>query len=291
MPSLLHEVLADIVREHPYVAALLVERLTGLPLSTMDARKSDANWSDLKPPELRADLVLELRERGEEEPSLALIVEVQLRRDERKRWAWPAYLGGLRRRLQCSTLLVVLTPDAAVGAWASLPIALDGLGLSMVQPVVLGPATIPEVTRHADVAARPELAVLSAIAHGEGPRAVSIARAAMRGFADLDDERGRLYADLVFLHLSEAAQGKLEELMDIEQYDLQSDIAKKLVARGQAQGKAEGKVEAVLLVLSGRGLAVPEGLGDALARLSAEDLDEALRRSAVVEAADALLER
>ncbi|MFN3180653.1 MAG: hypothetical protein ACE37F_01575, partial [Nannocystaceae bacterium] len=104
--------------------------------------------------------------------------------------------------------------------------------------------------------------------------------------------------DLVFLHLSDAAQGKLKALMDIEQYDLQSDIAKKLVERGQVQGKAEGrvegrvegKIEAVLLVLSGRGLVVPDGLAEALAGLSAEDLDEALRRSATVASADELLE-
>ena len=116
----------------------------------------------------------------------------------------------------------------------------------------------------------------------------------MAGFADLDEERGRLYADLVFLHLSDAAQGKLKALMDIEQYDLQSDIAKKLVERGQVQGRVEGrvegKIEAVLLVLSGRGLVVPDGLAEALAGLSAEDLDEALRRSATVASADELLE-
>ncbi|MCR9159029.1 MAG: hypothetical protein NXI35_00005, partial [bacterium] len=175
MPSLLHEVLADMLRQHPYVAAVLVERMTGLPLSSMEASTSDANWSELEPAELRADLVLELREAGEAKPSLGLIVEVQLRRDDRKRWTWPTYLVGLRRRLQCPMLLVVLTPDAAVGAWAKRPIHLGPLGLSTVQPLVLGPATIPEVTRPSDAAARPELAVLSAIAHGEGPRGVSIA--------------------------------------------------------------------------------------------------------------------
>ena len=119
----------------------------------------------------------------------------------------------------------------------------------------------------------------------------------MRGFADLDEERARLYSDLVFLHLSDAAQAKLEALMDIEQYDLKSDIAKKLVARGKAEGKREGRVEgrvegkidAVVLVLTGRGLVVPDGLRHALAAMTADELDEALRRSAVVEAVDELL--
>ena len=289
MPSLLHEVLADIVRKHPYVASVLVERLTGLPLSAMEASKSDANWSDLKPPEVRSDLVLELREPGQAVPSRALIVEVQLRRDERKRWAWPTYVAGLRRRLRCPVLLVVLAPDPNVATWCGQPIALDELGYGSVQPLVVGPAAIPEVTRQRDTAAQPELAVLSAIAHGEGPRAVSIGKAAIRGFVKLDEERARLYSDLVFLHLSETAQAKLEALMDIEHYDLQSDIAKKLVARGKAEGRVEGKIEAVLLVLSGRGLAVSAELQHALAEMTAEDLDEALRRSAIVHAADELL--
>ncbi len=136
--------------------------------------------------------------------------------------------------------------------------------------------------------------VLSAIAHGEGPRTVSIGKAAIRGFANLDEERARLYSDLVFLHLSETAQAKVEALMDIEHYDLQSDLAKKLVARGKAEGRvegrAEGKLEAVLLVLSGRGLVVSAQVQRALGEMTAEDLDEALRRSAIVGTADELLE-
>ncbi len=273
MPTLLHEVLADIVRKHPYVASVLVEELTGLPLSAMEASKSDANWSDLKPPEVRSDLVLELREPGQAAPSRALIVEVQLRRDERKRWVWPTYVAGLRRRLRCPVLLVVLAPEPSVAVWCEQPIALDEIGYGSVQPLVIGPAAIPVVTRRYDAAAQPELAVLSAIAHGEGPRAASIGKAAIRGFANLDEERARLYSDLVFLHLSDTAQAKLEALMDIEHYDLQSDIAKKLIAQGQAEGAHRALVGVVLKALQHRGVELDAALSTRIEQATSENLE------------------
>ena len=66
--------------------------------------------------------------------------------------------------------------------------------------------------------------------------------------AGLDEERERLYLDLLLNSVNEAARRSLEAMM--KGYEYQSDFAKKYVAQGEAR--------ALLTVLRGRGIAVPE---------------------------------
>ncbi len=140
MPSQLHEVLAALVREHPELAITLVQRALGLDLGgPFVARISGETLSEIEPAEYRADAVFELLRDGEEKPSRALIVEVQLRPDPKKRLTWPMYQAGLRRRLGCPVLLIVVAPSASAAQWCSEVIDLDGLGRSVVRPLVVGP--------------------------------------------------------------------------------------------------------------------------------------------------------
>jgi len=54
-------------------------------------------------------------------------------------------------------------------------------------------------------------------------------------------------------------------------YEYQSDFARRHVAQGRAEGEAQGRAHAVLVVLSARGIAVPD---DVRARISGcADLD------------------
>jgi hypothetical protein len=46
---------------------------------------------------------------------LGIVIEVQLQRDDRKRFTWPVYVAGLRARLECPACLLVVTPSDAVG--------------------------------------------------------------------------------------------------------------------------------------------------------------------------------
>ncbi len=81
-----------------------------------------------------------------------------------------------------------------------------------------------------------------------------MASAAVEAAARLDDERKRLYADLVFRSLSEKNFKKLVNIMDMSKYEPQSELCKTWQAEGISKGKAEGKAEAVLAVLRTRGL-------------------------------------
>jgi hypothetical protein len=89
----------------------------------MQARIESADLTDIRRAEYRADLVVVMEGDGEK---YAIVVEVQLSRDERKRYAWPAYVSNLRARMECPVYLLVVTDSAAVARWAAAPIELGG---------------------------------------------------------------------------------------------------------------------------------------------------------------------
>src|SRR5439155_15344131 len=94
------------------------------------------------------------------------------------------------------------------------------------------------ITDPAEAARRPELAVLSAMAHGGGEHGAAIAAAVLPAVAGLGDDRAKFYGDLVLDSLNEAARRALEAMM--KGYEYQSDFAKKYVAEGEAMGEAMG---------------------------------------------------
>lgn len=159
MPSVVHEVVVEIVREHPEHVLDLLRRAFGVRFDgAIEVVGTAENLTEIQPPERRADAVIVLRRPGRRRALRALVVEVQLRRDRRKRYSWPAYVAVLRSRLSCPVSLVVITLDPATARWCALPIATDDHG-SRLCPRVLGPDELPAVD--AELARRqPELAVL-----------------------------------------------------------------------------------------------------------------------------------
>jgi hypothetical protein len=159
-----------------------------------------------------------------------------------------------------------------------------------------GPGAVPIVTEQAVAAEAPELAVLSAMAHGRDREdlAVSIACATLDAVRGLDEERAKLYADLVLSRLGEAAKAALEALMSSGKYEYQSDFAKKYIAQGRAEGEAKARAEAeakgiawgVLAVLEARGLAIPDEVRQRVAASKdPAELEHWLRRAAVLSSA------
>jgi hypothetical protein len=215
----------------------------------------DSNLSEISPTERKADLVLLCSASAGAPPRRVLIVEAQLSIDADKRRSWWSYLVSAHTRHRCDAVLVVVTPSAKVAAWASRPIALGHPGIAL-QPIVLGPGAVPVVSDPAEAIRVPELAVLSAMVHGQGEAAADIARAASAAMRGLDDERGRLYNDVALTSLRAAARAIFEDLMANGTYQYQSDFAKRYVAQGRAEGEAAGRALAVLAVLTARGVVV-----------------------------------
>jgi hypothetical protein len=236
MVSMAHEVLVDLFRNRPSLAAeLLAEALNvALPPYT-EARLVSIDLTQVQPTEYRADAVVTLLEA--DTPVRVIIVEVQLAIAARKRFTWPAYVTLARAMHGCPADLLVIAPDEAVAAWCAEPISIGVPGFEL-RPPVLGRVDVPIVTDAGEAARRPELGVLSAMAHGMSEHGATIASAVLPAIGALDDERTRFYYDLVYISLGEAARQALEAKM--KGYEYQSDFAKKYVAIGLEQGRAQG---------------------------------------------------
>jgi hypothetical protein len=242
MPSQRHDSHVFLFRNQPSLAAELIRDALGGTLPPYgEARIVSADLSEVQPAEYRADMVVELWNDGA--PVYGIVVEVQLDPKERKPFVWPAYVANLRAKLECPVALLVVTPSPATARWASQRVEMGGL--HHFTPYVLGPSAIPEVTDEARALENPELAVLSAMAHGRDrnvERAVEIALAAQKASVGLDDNRSRIYLDLIISSLGKVARQALKN-MDPRTYVYQSDFARKYIAQGRAEGRSEGRLE------------------------------------------------
>jgi hypothetical protein len=143
------------------------------------------------------------------------------------------------------------------------------------------------------------------MAHGQTEQGVTIATAMMPAILELDDDRARLYYDLVYNSVNEAARRALETMM--KGYEYQSDFAKKYVAQGhsegfterRSEGRTEGRVEGrteeaarnPLSVLRVRGIPVPDAIRERiLAQKDPERLERWLERAVVAGSVAAILD-
>jgi flagellar biosynthesis/type III secretory pathway protein FliH len=246
----------------------------------------------------------------------AVIVEVQLAADPKKRLSWPAYVTVARAVHGCPAALLVVAPDPAVAGWCAEPIE-TGVPGFVLRPPVLRRTAVPVVTDPGEAARRPELGVLSALAHGDTEQGATIAAAVLPAIRELDEDRVRFYHDLVYNSLNEAARRSLEAMM--KGYEYQSDFAKKYVAQGRVEGRAEGRTEGrvegrtegrvegraegriegrteaaarnVLTVLRARGLAVSDAARERiLSQKDPERLERWLKKAAVADSVAAVFD-
>src|ERR1700691_3889412 len=140
MPSMAHEVLVDLFKNRPELGPELLTEALGVALpSYNEARLVSIDLTQIRPAEYRADVVVLLLDAGA--PISVVIVEVQLAVDDDTRFTWPEYTMGARAKYRCPAGLLVLPPP------------------------VLGRRAVPVITDPVEAVRRPELAVLSAMAH------------------------------------------------------------------------------------------------------------------------------
>jgi flagellar biosynthesis/type III secretory pathway protein FliH len=156
-------------------------------------------------------------------------------------------------------------------------------------PLVLGPAQVPVVTDPTLARRQPELAVLSAMAHGGRAGEKGVFDALLAALEEIDQDHADLYTDIVLAALPEAIRDYLEALMSATairaRYGYQSDFARRYYAEGEAKGKAEGEAKgeakAVLAFLDARGIEVPDPVReDIIGCTDLDQLDTWIRRAA-----------
>ncbi|WP_437748120.1 hypothetical protein WMF39_45405 [Sorangium sp. So ce1504] len=253
------------------------------------ARAESSDFTEIVPSDRRADVVVVLLVGEQQRPAMAIVVEVQLGVDPDKPYVWPVYVTQTRARHRCPTGLLVVTIDAVMARWSARPIDTGHPGWTLT-PLVLGPQGVPVVTDAEQAKAAPEVAVLSAMAHGQSEVAEAIGLAFFSGAADeLDEERRAVYGDLVLSSLNAAARRKLEAMMK-SGYQFQSEFARGYVAKGRQEGIVEAKAHDVLAILEARGLEVPAEVRErVLASTDIDELDRWIRRAAVISDAQELL--
>ncbi len=256
-----------------------------------------ADLTEVTPTERHADSVIVFRRKRPEadpQPVLAVIVEVQRRQDPGKIWSWPMYVVSLRTRLECPVILLVVCPEASVARWCARPIELGHPGL-VLKPLVAGPNEVPVITDPGQAAEDIELAVLSVIHHAAAPEGPEILNALFTALHNLDRDQAGMYAAMVRAALPGEIWDHLERHLKTETHEYLSDWARDNIAKGKAEGRAEGKVEghaeAILTVLSARGIEVSEDISEKIRKC--HDLDRLaawLRAAATVDSSDALLD-
>ncbi|MEJ3750969.1 hypothetical protein WEI85_48080 [Actinomycetes bacterium KLBMP 9797] len=281
MPSYLHEALVEMFRDRPALAAEVLAGPLRIAVPPFEhAGVSSGDLTDVTPTEYRADVVVTLS--AGDTVVLAVVVEAQLGVDRRKRRSWPAYVATLHARLGCPVALLVVCADPRVAAWCAAPIAVGHPGF-VLTPLVLGPHQVPVVADAEMARQRPELAVLSAMAHGGDAEQKPVLEALLAALSVMDHDHAGLYADIVLAALPAAAREYLEGLMAIANYQYQSDFARRYFSQGEAK--------ALLAVLEARGFAVSDAIREKIFGCTdPEQIDRWVRQAVTVRKVDDLFE-
>jgi hypothetical protein len=135
------------------------------------------------------------------------------------------------------------------------------LGFSIVKPLVLGPAIVPEVTDPALAEQEAELSILSAVAHGNGPNGLSVVLAALATLGRLDREHAAVYFQIVYDALREPMRRALEAKIMERQTEAKvtfPPFVQRLIEGGFRDGKLEGLRDALLRLSTRAGIALSE---------------------------------
>lgn len=255
MPSLEHNGLVDLFRNNPDLGAHLLTVAFGIPVPPHSKTTVvEATLDQLIPIEFRADLVIELGD-GNGRVALAIVLEVQLGEDPVKKYSWPVYATVVRARKRCPTCVLVVTTNVDVARWAAEPIDI-GLDRASFSPLVLAPSAVPKVTDSTVAEREREVAILSALAHGNDEAdGLKILIASLAALGRFDPDTASVYLQIIYETLREPMRKALEiaimEHVSNKEVTL-PPFALKLISigeeRGETRGKREGKQDALLLL-------------------------------------------
>src|ERR1700722_1560072 len=273
MPSIQHEGLVELVRQHPRLGVELLRHVGtfALPaegtavlgsedMSDVTPRSNGRFTGKPKPQTYTADSVVIVADAVSGERLIAVVIEPQGRVSDDKNQSWPVYATTARKANKCPrAVLVVACWEPAQADGCRRIIATGHPGLVFV-PIVIDRDNAPLLA-----GASPYLVLFTTVL----------------GAVDLDTEEGRALVaaaipatvaqgarfrslcDIILGIASDAAHEHLEELMGITYKSkfvdgwYQQGVAvgaAEGIAQGEARGEARGGARAILRVLKSRGL-------------------------------------
>ncbi|GAA4894008.1 hypothetical protein [Streptomonospora salina] len=203
--------------------------------------------------EHKADAVTVLY-REDDTKLLAIVTEIQLRTSEEKRYTWPQYVTNLREKLRCPVQLLVVCPDMHTTEWARGLFDIETDKFALIH-IVVGPDNMPVVDDPEKARRHPEVAVLSAAAHGDSTDVLDAAQAALDA---VSPDRVEYYYDYIVSNLSTAAREHWEARMETLTYGWQHDVRSKWAQEGRDEGRAEAAARHVVALLETRGIALTD---------------------------------
>lgn len=216
MPSLEHDGVVGLFRDNPPFALRILDEWFHLPIPNhARVRVADSALNQMLPIEFRADLVLDVLDAGGNFV-LAIVLESQRDIKARKLYSWPVYVTVSRAERECPVILMVVAVDQDVATWAEQMIDL-GVGRGTIQPLVLGPRTIPAITDEHVARSDTALALLSGMTHGNETNGEDVLRATLAGIKQLDNELAVVYFQVLWNVLRTPMQNALTRLAMEEQ--------------------------------------------------------------------------
>ncbi|MFO7562324.1 MAG: hypothetical protein R6X02_06745 [Enhygromyxa sp.] len=178
-------------------------------------------------------------------PKIVLVVECQLKPDERKIYSWAEYLAAARRLHRAIGRIVVMSPVDNVIVWAHGVFEDE----PKQRPELVGREQVPRIDDLDRALRHPELAVLSAVFHGPHEDGAKIAVTAAQALRTLPEHVREEY----FMLLEDALpEEMMPEIRKVTFEEAQASADEWMRGRGPykighreglAEGLAEGRTE------------------------------------------------
>ncbi|MFC5823798.1 hypothetical protein [Nonomuraea insulae] len=260
MPSPRHDALVEMFSDHPHVVVEILRDLIGVELpETTPIQQEERTFNTRNSDDIEVDLIFTLG--PQPRPWRAILVEIQLDKSKDPRQL-ARYAAAVWLQLGCDVTVLVICPEQRVADHYAQPID-SGLTGYRLRAEVLGPDIIPVITDAKVAAMHLVPAIMSVMVHGRNRKVIKAFAAAIN---DTDDEHAPKYTEYAYSMSGPETRRLLEEIMTSTTWPVYSPFAREHFGRGREEGKAEGKAEgtteglarAVLILLSARGLDVPE---------------------------------
>jgi hypothetical protein len=253
MPSAEHEAPLELAKLDPTLIAWLLANV-------FDVKVPDYHHTRTYPMD-GVLLFCDLADR----PGLGAVLEVQRGWDKAKRRTWKLYLAQAEAELDVDVALLVYCPDHGTAQRYRDLFAVDGLSLSL-RPLIFTLDDVPLISDVDLARANPALAVLSAISHGDDADVDAMFPALDDALHAVGPRKAISHRDVLLAGLPEATRARWEAFMDTtpDRAELVDETLRRLIVQDRNLGESDGwaRARALLLVLYGRGVWVPDDARD-----------------------------